>query len=62
MTEEVKEFHRNRLMWAFVNGELYWTYSEDGHREWLDKTFGYNYNFADTVRGYIRKDVDNDIV
>ena len=36
-------------MWAFINGELYWTYSEDGHREWLDKTFGYEYNFADTV-------------
>lgn len=62
MTKEEREFHRSRLMWAFVNGELYWTYSEDGHREWLDKTFGCEYNFADITRGYIRKDIDDDIV
>lgn len=62
MTEAEREFHRNRLMWAFVDGELYWTYSEDGHSEWLDKTFGTDYVFADTLRGYIRKDVDKDIV
>lgn len=62
MTEAEREFNRNRLMWAFVDGELYWTYSENGHREWLDKTFGTDYAFADTLRGYIRKDMDKNMV
>lgn len=62
MTEAEKAFHRSRLMWAFVGGELYWTYSEDDHRSWLDKTFRKNYKFEDTVRGYIRKDTDTEVV
>lgn len=62
MTESEKEFHCSRLMWAFVNNELHWTYSADGHKEWLDETFGTDYNFDEIVRGYIRKENNSDIV
>ena len=41
-------------MWAFIDGELHWTYSELGHMEWIKNTFK-DVDFNKIIRGYIRK-------
>lgn len=56
VTEEEKKFNKSRIMWAFINDELYWTVSEFGHKEWIDSTFK-NVDFDTVTRGYIRKNI-----
>ena len=56
VTEEEKKFNKSRIMWAFINNELYWTVSEFGHKEWIASTFK-NVDFNTVTRGYIRKDI-----
>lgn len=54
ITEKEKEFHKSRIMWVFADGELYWTHSEFGHKEWISNTFK-DVDFNTIIRGYIRK-------
>ena len=56
VTEEEKKFNKSRIMWAFINDELYWTVSEFGHEEWINSTFK-DVDFDTVTRGYIRKDI-----
>lgn len=55
VTEAEKKFHKSRIIWAFINDELYWTVSEFGHKEWITNTFK-DVDFDTVTRGYIRKD------
>lgn len=55
VAEKVKQFHKSRLIWAFIDEELYWTISEFGHKEWIADTFK-DVDFDTVTRGYIRKD------
>lgn len=61
MTEAEKEFHKSRLMWAFVDGKIYWTFSELGHRKWLETQIK-AFNFDNITRGYIKATDNVDIV
>lgn len=57
LTEAEKRFHLSRIMWAEVNGELYWTKSALGHKEWLSNKFGLSEKeFGRLKRGYIRRE------
>ena len=59
LTEAEKSFHNSRIMWAEVDGELYWTKSELGHKEWLKEKFCLTEKeFEEIKRGYIRKSED----
>jgi hypothetical protein len=51
-----QKFHLSRITWAVVNGELIWTITDKGHKEWLDSIVDISeYDWENNVvRGYIR--------
>ena len=56
MTKREESNNENRLMWAFVEGELYWTYTKMDYEEWINETFNYKINPDRLIRGHITKD------
>lgn len=62
ITEKEKNFHKSRIIWAFIGDGIYWTISELGHKEWIANTFK-DVDFNNITRGYIRKaNLETDIV
>jgi hypothetical protein len=51
-----QKFHLSRITWAVVNGELIWTITDKGHREWLDSIIDISdYDWENNIiRGYIK--------